>query len=719
MPVLVRSEFAFGDILVRYQAPEDRPEAVGLCLAPLDLVDSLINPREHLDGPSVVCLPEHFLPIRAWEVDPLVHVSRLDDPAGSSYTQGRTMRGGASTRSLQFSGQNVLRENGTTTIRSTLSDGRGLECEHELIARSGSGCLQVRTTAGNVGETPIRLGLLTSFSLGGITPFAADDAPERLRIHRFRSSWSAEARLLSESIEDLQLDPAWIPHGVRSLRFGQVGSLPTNGWFPFLAVEDSGAGVTWAAQIAHPGSWQFELWRRADQLAISGGQADREFGHWVKTLEPGESFSSPAAFLTVVRGGLDDACERITRHLDAGAKQRAPEIETKLPVVFNEWCTTWGNPSHANLLPIAERLRDSGVTYLVIDDGWAQREGPGVQQNGDWILNGTAFPKGLKATADEIRKCGLIPGIWFEFEVLTPGSKAWEETSHVLHRDGTPLQVGHRRFWDFRDPWVHEFLADRVIALLRDNNLGYLKIDYNDTIGFGCDGAESPGEGLRQHLEGVQRFLRSIREALPDIVIENCASGGHRLEPSMMALSSMSSFSDAHETPDIPVIAANLLRLIPARQNQIWAVLRSADSMQRLSYSLAATFLGRMCLSGDVELLGETEWAFVREGVALYRDVAPMIAEGRWRRHGEWSQSYRQLRGWQAVVCCTESPDRTLVVWHRFGGEAAECIVPVPPVTSKIVRNFSDSDCDAHVEGDRLCLHLDLAWSGGVLVLEA
>jgi alpha-galactosidase len=50
-------------------------------------------------------------------------------------------------------------------------------------------------------------------------------------------------------------------------------------------------------------------------------------------------------------------------------------------------------------------------------------------------------------------------------------------------------------------------------------------------------------------------------------VIENCASGGHRLEPSFMGLTSMASFSDAHETRDIPVIAANLHRLIQPRQS--------------------------------------------------------------------------------------------------------------------------------------------------------
>jgi alpha-galactosidase len=67
-------------------------------------------------------------------------------------------------------------------------------------------------------------------------------------------------------------------------------------------------------------------------------------------------------------------------------------------------------------------------------------------------------------------------------------------------------------------------------------------VDYNDSIGFGCDGAESPGEALRGHLDGVQKFFRLLREALPELVIENCSSAGHRAEPSMMAITAMTSF---------------------------------------------------------------------------------------------------------------------------------------------------------------------------------
>ena len=135
------------------------------------------------------------------------------------------------------------------------------------------------------------------------------------------------------------------------------------------------------------------------------------------------------------------------------------------------------------------------------------------------------------------------------------------------------IDTDNRRFLDMRKEETHAFLEERVIGLLKRCGFEYIKIDYNDCIGMGCDDPDGFGEGLRKNMQGTLRFFRRIREAIPEIYIENCASGGHRLEPSLMALSDMASFSDAHECQEIPIIAAALHRVILPAQSQIWAVL--------------------------------------------------------------------------------------------------------------------------------------------------
>ena len=187
---------------------------------------------------------------------------------------------------------------------------------------------------------------------------------------------------------------------------------------------------------------------------------------------------------------------------------------------------------------------------------------------------------------------------------------------------------------------------------------------------------------------GSYRFFEKIRERLPNLVIENCASGGHRLEPSMLARTAMSSFSDAHELVEIPIIAASLHRLILPRQSQIWAVLHRADSDQRLVYSLAATFLGRMCLSGEIAELDAAQWERVLEAQWLYRRAAAVIKHGISRRFGEIGESWRHPRGWQAVLRAGEDGRSALAVLHAFEGAPRDTVVPLGPGDWKIDSAF-------------------------------
>jgi alpha-galactosidase len=360
----------------------------------------------------------------------------------------------------------------------------------------------------------------------------------------------------------------------------------------------------------------------------------------------------------------------------------------------------------------------------VIDAGWYKQEGTNWScGHGDWTPSKTLFPNGIKATADAIRARGLIPGIWFEMETVGWDSQARKDPSLLLHRDGVPLCVGGRFFLDLRKPEVQERLARLVIGQLRDNGFGYMKVDYNDTIGIGCDGAESLGEGLRQSIEGTYRFWRRIRSELPQLVLEMCASGGHRLEPSLMALADMGSFSDAHETPEIPLVAANLHRVLPPRQSQVWAVLHPQDDQRRLRYSLAATFLGRMCLSGDIAGLSAAQWDLAQAAMQLYRAAAPVIAAGSSRRCGTHDGSaaagHRHPRGWQGVLRVADNGRQALVVVHTFGPELpAAATLALPGAGWRITGLLADPAATPQLNGQTLTLPLSGPWTGTVVLMD-
>ena len=489
-------------------------------------------------------------------LEPLVQIHARGDHLPNGYGNGSTLATASATEALRFVSQ---RKEGDRVI-TELADEAGRTVFHTLRREKGTEAFRVSVRFENRTGKPVTLDLLSSLNFGGITPFAEGDAPGRLLLHRARSAWSAEGRLTTESVEEAMLERSWTGHALRIVKFGQVGSMPVRGWFPFAAIEDTESHVTWAMQLACPSSWQMEIRRKDDRLSMMASLPDEDFGQWAKTLAPGESFETPEAYVTAGQGGVDQVSQRLlTVH-----RRNMPRPEADLPVLFNEYCTTWGDPSHGNLKKIAECLEGHGTDFLVIDAGWYRREGAGWSDcGGDWIPEEkTMFPEGLKATADMIRFRGMIPGLWFEPETCARDSEIFRKEEMLLTRRGTVIDTDNRRFLDLRKAEVQAYLDERVAGLLKKCGFGYIKIDYNDCIGTGCDDPDSLGEGLRQNMQGTLRFFRRLREEIPDLWIENCASGGHRLEPSLMGVSDMASFSDAHECPEIPIIAAHLHRLI-------------------------------------------------------------------------------------------------------------------------------------------------------------
>ena len=146
---------------------------------------------------------------------------------------------------------------------------------------------------------------------------------------------------------------------------------------------------------------------------------------------------------------------------------------------------------------------------------------------------------------------------------------------------------------------------------------------------------------------------------------EICASGGHRMEPSMLMLGDLVSFSDAHEEKEIPIIAANIQRLVPPEKSQIWAVLRKEDSIRRLVYSMINTCFGVMCISGDVFDLSENSGSMCSGngilpcGKPYYPGWTNLLL-----RHlpEELEEAFRL----QGVLRYTKDRKEALCIFHRF-----------------------------------------------------
>ena len=705
------SHFVMGDMTVYYLKDGSR---LTFTMIPTGMEKQL--PKHRIDlKETVACrgIAKVFqCDFPASVLEDMTQFKLIGDGYPNRFAPGNTMRGSASLKNLKFTAQ----KEHANSVETFFMDDRGIKLVHTVKYKKGTGYLEINTAITNGSDQTVELEMLDSFSIGMLSPFQPDDGLDKYKIHRFRSFWSMEGRHEATAVEDLGLEMSWSTYGMRSLRFGQTSSMPVKEFFPMIGFEDTDAGVIWGAQLATNGPWRLEATRFADHLNLSGGHTDRELGGWIRKLKPGETFQGPTAIVSCVKGDIQDLMIRLTAWPVDNALASVP-AEEDLPVIFNEWCTTWGCPSRENLLPIAKTLKGHGIRYFVMDDGWFKSKNSKYNGIGDWIISEEKYPGGLKKFTGELRKMGFIPGVWFEFENCLPGSHLLEEHEEMLLTlDGKTYQT-ERRFLDFRKKEVWDYLDKKLIKMLKDNGFGYLKVDYNAPIGFGADTENgSPAEGLREHLEAVGRYYNHLRKELPELVIEICSSGGHRLTPEWMRIGNMGSFSDAHEGEAIPLVGANTQMLIPMERNQIWAVLRAENDAKRLYYSLAAGFLGRLCLSGEIDKLAPWQKKIMFEAVDFYKRIAPLVKHGVSRLERELtSRSSNYPAGWQILSRSWKNEE--MLVIHGFRNAPEQLSISLNG-EQKIAGVFKSDDVDVRIGGDKLLVSGLSDYSGLVVLLK-
>lgn len=605
--------YNLGDIAVCFITVDGVTETV---FVPADMTDRLND--EKLAGISPL----------GWMISPetQVHIALSGDGISNDFSPGNTLRNSDTAFSLKFKGAKYEEQSGKQILIAAFENDKGLVAR-QVYSCTGAGYLETYTELENRGDNVI-VEALPSFNMARISPFERFDDPNDIVIHRLLSNWSGEGKLYSVSAADIAFEASWSSLGVRTMRISQTGTMPARGYLPFISVEDKKNGVCWAAETEAPASWTIEAVFRNNALSVGGGRGDFLSAHWRKTLKTGETERTNKAYLTVTKGTLENAAARLVRHFDFSDEIK--DVERDLPVLYNEYCYTWGKPEAKTLEKMLPEIAALGCKYFVIDDGWFYNVYNDKRYViGDWNVNKEYYPEGLKAFADKVRSYGMIPSVWYEFEGVSEHSDVYRDhPDWLLTRDGKIINNGGRAFLDFRKEEVRNYLREKVIKNLVNCGIGYMKVDYNSNAGFGADGAESYGEAIRQHIDAVLAFFEEIKRSVPSLILEICSSGGMRHEPRFLSLGDMCSFSDAHENAGGVPIAMNLHRFIPPRKLQIWATIRDDYNADDVKFTVAKAMLGRICFSGNLGNKPQEIIDILKESVSFYEKLKPTIANG-------------------------------------------------------------------------------------------
>ena len=536
----------------------------------------------------------------------------------------------------------------------------------------------------NNGEEEQTVEYISNFYYEGIEKEGRIRQDEKLRLKIPHNSWQREMNWKEYSLRDLGMDLTQKKELQRSssmIRVNNTGNWSTKEYLPMACLEntETQTGLFW--QIEHNGSWHWEIGDRNGHLYLALGGPNELYSHWTKQLKPGEAFETvPAAVGTARKktgkSVFEDAVETLTQY--RRRIRRPNDDNKKLPVIFNDYMNClWGKPTAEQEIPMIDAAADAGCEYYCIDAGW-YADGDWWDSVGEWQVSGKRFPDGLETVTDYIREKGMIPGVWLEPEVMgincTLARKVPEDWFFIRH--GKPVYDRSRFQLDYRNPEVRAYMDSVVDRLVREYNVGYIKMDYNIEPGIGTElHADSPGDGLLEHERAYLGWLDGLFRRYPGLVIENCASGGLRMDYAMLSRLSIQSTSDTDDYMNYPVIAANAAAAVTPEQAAVWSYPMTHDSWkdedelcEETVFNMVSSMLLRIHLSGHLVQLDDMRKRMVKEGIAVYKMLRLDIPDAR----PFWPLGLASYQDEWIAFGLKRNDHAYLAVWKRMEEEDTE-----------------------------------------------
>ena len=508
----------------------------------------------------------------------------------------------------------------------------------------GANVLRIVNEVKNISEEEIVLEEV-AFCLKGL--FNADiDQSKEVFFTKFYQSHHQECQPRRFSLFDVGFSRG-NDESQHRLTFANIGSQSTKEELPQGILEYKDRFCMFQIESNH--SWVYELGDIEGKYYLTLGTAEYTRLNWAKKLNKGETYTSEAVAITFgsslsyVIGEMAEYRKTLIHNIKADEKQ---------PVIFNEYMyLSWDSPDETRTKTMAQIAKNAGADVYVIDCGWHNEEPGNViyPYVGQWKQSKARFPHGVRAVTDYIRSFGMKAGLWIEPEVV--GIKCKEMLDYYdkdcfVQRFGKPVTVARRLFLDYRNEKVRKYMTETIRRMVEEYGAEYIKFDYNQDMGVGTDfHALTAGEGLESISQAYLNWVDEIRLLFPNVIFENCSSGGMRLDYKSLSRFHLTSTSDCTSYENYPYISANLSTAVLPRQAGIWcypvANLTSSEEISddRIVVNVVNCLLGRMCLAGNLTVLNETQFTLLQEGVALYKKLnevrekgAPYLPMGLFRR---------------------------------------------------------------------------------------
>lgn len=606
----------------------------------------------------------------------------------------------------------------------TFDEDTGLEVVSHFQFYNGISVARTWTTVTNNGNDDVTLEYVSSFALTGIEKEGLLSQDEKMSLKVCHNSWQRELQWQEYTLPQLGIElcqPLKEQHSSKVIGFTNVGNWSAKEYIPmgYLENKETNSAIFW--QIEHNGSWHWEISDQEGHLYLQLSGPSEIESHWSKNLKTGETFCSVPCAVGVCTGGFDYAMGELTKYRRK-IRRRNRDNET-LAVIFNDYMNClWGDPTTEKEIPLIDAAAEAGCEYFCIDAGWYDK-GFWWDGVGQWQESKERFPNGLKEVTDYIRSKNMIPGVWLELEVMgikCPMVNEVCDDTWFFTRHGKRIHDRSRYQLDFRNPKVIAHANEVIDRLVSQYGVGYIKMDYNIEPGIGTEyNADSVGDGLLEHERAYLSWLDSIFKKYPKLIIENCSSGGLRMDYAMLSRYSIQSTSDQDDYKRYCTISANAPSALCPEQAAVWSYPMVSGDKEEVVFNMINAMMLRIHQSGHLVNIEPDRKALVKEAIDVYKTMRKDIKNAL----PFWSLGTSCFSDeWVSLGLKTENT-AYLAVWRRESSKDT-CILPIEFIKGKnakiscIYPSFNEEDFAFNKNAGTVSVKLSKNYSARLFKLE-
>lgn len=301
---------------------------------------------------------------------------------------------------------------------------------------------------------------------------------------------------------------------------------------PFFNISKNGKGYIFA--IGWTGQWNCEISRDNDSVTLKSKIEDTHF-----KLMPGEKLRTSSVVIMPYADGVTNAHNAWRRLV----KENFSLIGNDGRDTTGPFCAgIWGGMKTESVLRRIDAIKKNNLPfeYIWMDAGWYgidtkptpdEFEGDWGIHTGDWRISPLIHPNALKDVSKATHDAGMKFLLWFEPErVISTTPVAVQHPEYFMASDE---EQGGNRLLNLGNPDAWDYCFNTVSGIIEELGIDCYRQDFNfSPLSYWRKNDDFDRRGITEikHINGLYRLWDALLEKFPNLIIDNCASGGRRID---------------------------------------------------------------------------------------------------------------------------------------------------------------------------------------------